>query len=629
MQIKHGLLNGQVLQRDRQQRGHAKINGTCSSAGIVEWRALKGRSPVRGCNWQKGGRAGQGVFSCRVSGLPVGGPYTIDIRIVSKDVNRETISVKTIYVGDVWFLAGQSNMQGCGNMEDAPKPHPLVRCFYMRDEWDIAAEPVHFLGEAVDEVHHPGTPAWTVAEAAHQRTLTPKGVGVGVFFGREMLKRAKGVPQGLVACAHGGTSMAQWSPALKDKGGASLYGAMVRRFQKLGQPIAGMLWYQGCSEAGAPEHYAENMVELVKHVRADFQQPRLPWITVQIGRVVGEGWPALKWNSVQDQQRQLVKAIPILEVVPAADLELDDMIHISSMDYPRLAARMARMADRLVYGNRKEAGSIRIKGIKLIRKRTPRRFYEAIEVSFANVVGGLKSAGRPTGFSLLINNERPISPFFKTVLSGDRAVLEISFGGPVLESAALMYGYGTNPYINLTDERDMAVPIAGPIPIMNRKGTFFVTRWEVCRPESSKLDLATMSFPAEARKTEGWSPATTLMLADVPGMIMPSPIEVPRNGDYLFRTSIKAARALSARLALGADSPIRLWVNGAALLHIPDATNPCVPDQYEHPVDLREGDNEIVVAFDSRSGQGWGFSVRFVPADGEKQIPDGVLTWPA
>ena len=41
---------------------------------------------------------------------------------------------------------------------------------------------------------------------------------------KEMLRRT-GVPQGLIACAHGGTSMAQWSPKLKRLGGDSLYGA--------------------------------------------------------------------------------------------------------------------------------------------------------------------------------------------------------------------------------------------------------------------------------------------------------------------------------------------------------------------------------------------------------------------
>jgi len=62
---------------------------------------------------------------------------------------------------------------------------------------------------------------------------------------------------------HGGTSMAQWSPPLRNKGGASLYGAMMRRYEKLGQPIAGLLWYQGESDANreAASVYTQKMIE--------------------------------------------------------------------------------------------------------------------------------------------------------------------------------------------------------------------------------------------------------------------------------------------------------------------------------------------------------------------------------
>lgn len=41
----------------------------------------------------------------RLKGMPVGGPYTL---IIGKS------EYKNIYVGDLWVLAGQSNMQGVG-----------------------------------------------------------------------------------------------------------------------------------------------------------------------------------------------------------------------------------------------------------------------------------------------------------------------------------------------------------------------------------------------------------------------------------------------------------------------------------------------------------------------------------
>ena len=53
------------------------------------------------------------------------------------------------------------------------------------------------------------------------------------------------VPQGVICCAHGGTSMDQWSPEGRDLGGdESLYGAMYRRFVHNGSRVKGMFWYQ-------------------------------------------------------------------------------------------------------------------------------------------------------------------------------------------------------------------------------------------------------------------------------------------------------------------------------------------------------------------------------------------------
>ena len=50
----------------------------------------------------------------RLTGIPVGGPYTLTI----SDKNGE-VDFDNIYVGDVWILAGQSNMEGAGLMTDA------------------------------------------------------------------------------------------------------------------------------------------------------------------------------------------------------------------------------------------------------------------------------------------------------------------------------------------------------------------------------------------------------------------------------------------------------------------------------------------------------------------------------
>lgn len=74
----------------------------------------------------------QHINGFQLTGIPVGGPYTITI-------NEEIF--QDIYVGDLWILAGQSNMQGVGwlTKEDVEfQGDKEIRAFYMQDEWGIA-----------------------------------------------------------------------------------------------------------------------------------------------------------------------------------------------------------------------------------------------------------------------------------------------------------------------------------------------------------------------------------------------------------------------------------------------------------------------------------------------------------
>jgi hypothetical protein len=159
--------------------------------------------------------------------------------------------------------------------------------------------------------------------------------------------RRTGVPIGLVPCAHGGTSMDQWSPALKDQGGASLYGGMVRRFQAVGGRVTGVLWYQGESDANpkAAPLFEQKFVDLIKAIRADFNQPDLPFYYVQIGRYVN-ATNLDEWHAVQDAQRRVESMLPNIAMTHCADCELDDGIHVGTDSQPLLGRRLANLSPR-------------------------------------------------------------------------------------------------------------------------------------------------------------------------------------------------------------------------------------------------------------------------------------------
>jgi len=456
----HGLVDGQVLQRQRDQKATTRAHGTCDGDGAVWARLTSRKRPLAGWARRRVGRAGGGRFAITLAGIPVGGPYTLTLSLAARG---ESCTIHNLYVGDVWLLAGQSNMQGPGLLRGAPPSHPLVHALYMDRRWAQAREPLHNFEQAADPVHRPRelTPDL-------RRYIRTTGVGPGIFFGREMVRRSGGVPQGLIPTAQGASSMAMWDPAKKSLGGASLYGSLLNAVHHTGQPVAGVLWYQG--EADALDHpeavpaYTANMKRLVAALRRDLRQPRLPVAIVQIGKHVRSPAEAERWNSIQEQQRLLPRHIRRLACVASVDLEMSNFIHLSSEGERRLGLRLARLADRLVLGNRREAPAPEFDSVTLTKPRVMDSL--RLVVRFRHVVGGLRADGRPTGF-VLVDAQGGGHPVFHTVtLQGRTAILEAT--QPIDPAAyRLMYGYGRGPYVNITDARDMPVPVLGPIPLVH------------------------------------------------------------------------------------------------------------------------------------------------------------------
>ncbi len=219
----------------------------------------------------------------------------------------------------------------------------------MDGAWEVAREPLHTLLDSPDAAHNPPHLSATArARLRIVRSIQNSGVGPGVFFGLEMLRRS-GVPQGLICTAHGGTSMSDWSPEKKALGGNSLYGSMLRIWSETAQPVAGVLWYQGESDTGNSldvEAYTERMIRLVASIREDLNQTDLAFLMVQLGQYFTTTADQRLWKSIQIQQGELPTRVDHLGCVPAIDLPLDDAIHISSAGHARLGVRLARLAER-------------------------------------------------------------------------------------------------------------------------------------------------------------------------------------------------------------------------------------------------------------------------------------------
>ncbi len=86
----------------------------------------------------------------------------------------------------------------------------------------------------------------------------------------------------------------------------------------------------------------------------------------------------------------------------------------------------------------------------------------------------------------------------------------------------------------------------------------------------------------------------------------------------LYRTRISCREAMRLDLLLGADGPVRVWVDGQMCHHDGRGTNPAVKDEVRVGFDAAKGEHEVLVALGTNAGQAWGIFLRFERMDLEK-----------
>ncbi|MBI1321218.1 MAG: sialate O-acetylesterase [Candidatus Hydrogenedens sp.] len=454
-----GLVDYQVVQVEEPGSAVVTLSGSAPD-GAVEVRVDAAESSATLAAWQPLAEAANGTYSGSVT-ISQGGPYIVAVR--SAAAPEETAQVSNVLAGDLWVLAGQSNMQGVGNLTGLSAPHAKVNLLRMNHEWCLARDPLHILAESPDAVHGTYENDEARANAIAQSFGGSKGAGLGLPFAIEMVQRT-GRPVGLIATAHGGTSMAQWDPKLKDQGGDSLYGSMLAQVAAAGGKVRGVLWYQGESDANpdAVPVFAEKFAALVQAMRDDFGGPEMPFYSVQIGRFVQPA-PRPDWDAIQTLQLAS-ESIPHTGVVASVDLALDDLIHVGTPSLARLGARLANLAERDLFGGSVSAGP-RISGAE--RAATP--YGQCIRVLISGANGGLRHEGRLSGFSVCSGPDGPEAlEIYKQEIDPQNPEAVLLWVQNMPEQPHVWYGRHADPYCNLTDSADMALPVTGPVRVSSR-----------------------------------------------------------------------------------------------------------------------------------------------------------------
>lgn len=279
-----------------------------------------------------------GKWMVKLKTPEAGGPHTLTIK------GNNTVVIKNVLSGEVWFCSGQSNMAfelkllaKTNNHRTENKYKPAAA--HIKKEMETAQDGMLRQFAVKGNVSWQG-PAETLSGqwVSSSPKTNPDFSGTAYFFGRE-LRRELDVPVGLILCAWGATRIEPWIPEeahQQDKEMTAYYKnsmavteeqvEIMKKSKRAWAPlrpstifngivhpvipyaIKGMIWYQGEANAGHnPHRYGRNLRALISSWRAHWGQGDFPFYFAQLANYASPKASSDGWPTVQDQQRRTLQ----------------------------------------------------------------------------------------------------------------------------------------------------------------------------------------------------------------------------------------------------------------------------------------------------------------------------------
>lgn len=210
-----------------------------------------------------------------------------------------------------------------------------------------------------------------------------------------------------------------------------LYNAMIAPL--LNYKIKGVIWYQGESNAGEAQAYAERFPAMIKDWRKQWQHEDLPFLFVQLANYVPPGAQRGRvgnWPELRQAQTQTL-ALPNTAMVVSIDVGEWNDIH--PLDKKTIGDRLAAAAKHVAYSE-----DIVYSG-PLLRTATAKG--GKVQLTFAHVGGGLKAEDGPLQSFEVAGSNGKFYPA-KARIRGNKVVVKSS---KVASPRAVRYGWSDNP----------------------------------------------------------------------------------------------------------------------------------------------------------------------------------------
>ena len=286
----------------------------------------------------------EGKWQVELPASPAGGPFTMEITD-----GEETVTLRDVYVGRVFYVMGQSNVEFRLSESNTPKSYyetdPLLCSFFVDRPWD-PDDPFH------------SSDGWRTAKAEEVGNWSAIG-----YLTARIVRRELGCAVGIVCCYKGASVIESWLPREKAEryrlppeclyedhtldifanfnGDGEIYEKMLTKVTPF-SPSA-LVWYQGESDSTVEEVavYGDGIRTFFDEFRRLVGDEDLPVAMVQIAdcdyrkEVLPDGWVAM-----QEKQREVAESDPRITLVVSRDVCESDNMHPATKTL--LSERIAR-----------------------------------------------------------------------------------------------------------------------------------------------------------------------------------------------------------------------------------------------------------------------------------------------
>jgi sialate O-acetylesterase len=425
--------DGMVLQRGVD----CPVWGTADPGEAISWSIEFGNMAIGGTG-HKADTDGKWKITLPIKQVRNGGgPYTLTI------TGKNKVTIKDVYVGEVWVASGQSNMEwpvnasaGAKEAKENPK-NPKLRLFTVER---VAADTPQATIPVVDKPGKQVKGKWLEAG--------PDTIGsfsaVAYFFGRD-LQKALDVPVGIIHTSWGGTASEEWTsmkvldahPEHKGKHPrqSKLYNGMIAPL--IPYAFKGVIWYQGESNAGRADLYRTGFPLMIQNWRDDWGQGDFPFLFVQLApfmRITKEP-DDTPWARLREAQLLTSRNVKNTAMAVITDVGAEQDIHPKPKE--PVGERLALAAEALAYGKKVEYSGPLFERLNVEGNKAT--------LTFSHVGGGLVAKGGPlTGFTVAGEDHK-----FHNAEAEIRDDKVVVWSKEVEKPVAVRFGWANYPVVNL------------------------------------------------------------------------------------------------------------------------------------------------------------------------------------